>query len=121
MSGAMKDIKKLENLHVGLWLLKDCSWCEDWVKIGMMVALPTVVLAAKIAWEKRADTEELVHNLAVCLWLCANVVWMTGEFFFNDGTRAISKVFFIAGLVLLGGFYLRELWLKRRNLVSKPV
>lgn len=110
----MKDIKKLENLHVVLWLLKDCSWCQDWVKVGMMVALPTLVLAAKIAWEKRKDTEELVHNLAVCLWLCANVVWMVGEFFFNDGTRGIARVFFFAGLLLLAGFYLREFFLKRR-------
>lgn len=109
----MKNIKKLENIHVSLWLLKDCSWCEEWIKIGMMVALPTLVLAAKIAWEKRADKEELVHNVAICLWLCANVVWMVGEFFFNDGTRDIAQIFFFAGLVLLGAFYLREMILTR--------
>ena len=61
------------------------------------------MLAGKITWEKRHDAEELVHNLAVCLWLCANVVWMIGEFFFDDGTRAIARVFFFAGLILLGG------------------
>jgi len=104
----MKDIKKLENLHVGLWLLKDASWCEEWVKVGMMVALPTLVLAVKIAWERRRDAEDLVHNVAVCLWLCANVVWMIGEFFFDDGTRAIAKVFFFAGLALLVGFYAKQ-------------
>ena len=110
----MKDIKKLENLHVCLWLLKDCAWCQDWIKVGMMVALPTLVIAGKIAWETRRDAEEFIHNLAVCCWLCANVVWMTGEFFFNDGTRGIARVFFFAGLILLAGFYLREFFLKRR-------
>lgn len=104
----MKDIKKLENLHVGLWLLKDASWCEEWIKVGMMVALPTVVLAIKIAYERRRDAEDLVHNIAICLWLCANVIWMIGEFFFDDGTRAISRVFFFAGLALLIGFYAKQ-------------
>jgi hypothetical protein len=101
-------LKKLENLHVGLWLIKDCSWCEEWIKVGMMVALPTLVLAIKIAWENRRDIEDLVHNVAVCFWLCANVVWMVGEFFFDDGSRWLAQVFFFAGLILLGGFYLNE-------------
>jgi len=104
----MKDIKKLENLHVGLWLLKDASWCQEWIKIGMIVSLPTLVLAVKIAYERRRDPEDLVHNIAICLWLCANVVWMIGEFFFDDGTRAISRVFFFSGLALLVGFYLKQ-------------
>jgi hypothetical protein len=105
----MKDIKKLENLHVGLWLLKDASWCEEWIKVGMMVALPTLALAMKITYERRRDAEDLVHNLAVCLWLCANVIWMIGEFFFDDGTRGIAKVFFFSGLALLVGFYLKQI------------
>src|SRR3954470_15429455 len=105
----MKDIKKLENLHVGLWLLKDASWCEEWIKVGMMVALPTLLLAVKIAYERRRDPEDLVHNIAICLWLCANVIWMVGEFFFDDGTRAISRVFFFSGLALLIGFYLKQI------------
>jgi hypothetical protein len=111
-------LKKLENLHVGLWLIKDCSWCEEWIKIGMMVALPTLVLAIKIAWENRHDREDLVHSLAVCCWLCANVIWMVGEFFFDDHTRGPAKVFFIAGLILLGGFYLNEA--RKKWLGSKP-
>ncbi|MEY4917588.1 MAG: hypothetical protein RL616_1501 [Verrucomicrobiota bacterium] len=111
----MKDIKKLENLHVSLWLLKDCAWCQDWVKVGMMVALPTIFLAAKIAWERRQDAEELVYNLAVCCWLCANVTWMIGEFFFDDGTRAIARVFFFAGLLLIGGFYIYQFVRSRRQ------
>ena len=110
----MKDIKKLENLHVCLWLLKDCSWCQEWVKLGMMVALPAIVIAFKLAWETRRDVAEFVHNLAVCCWLCANVVWMVGEFFFNDNTRGIARVFFFAGLLLLAGFYLREFFLKQK-------
>ena len=106
----MKNIKKLENLHVGLWLLKDCSWCQEWIKVGMMVSLPTLALAIKIAWDSRRDTEDLVHNIAVCCWLCANVIWMIGEFFFDDHTRPIARVFFFAVLAILGVFYLRNLW-----------
>jgi len=55
-------------------LLKDASWCQEWVKVGMIVAVPTLALAIKIAWDHRHDASDLVHSIAVCLWLSANVI-----------------------------------------------
>lgn len=101
----MTNLRKIENLHVALWLLKDCSWCSGWHWLGLTMAVPTLVLAGKIAWATRKETTELVHNIAVLLWMCANIIWMVGEFYFDDGTRWFAKIFFFTGLVLLTSYY----------------
>lgn len=115
----MKNIRKIENLHVGLWLLKDAAWCSSWKMLGMAMAPPTLAIAVYIAWSSRHEIEELVHSVAVSLWICANMIWMTGEFFKNDGTRPQARVFFAAGLVLLAVFYAGELvkWFRGRAAV----
>jgi hypothetical protein len=99
------DIRKLENLHVVLWLLKDASWCSDWKVLGLAAAVPTIVLAARICWMSRHSFSETAHNGAVCLWICANIIWMIGEFFYQDMTRPFAKVFFFLGAALLIGYY----------------
>lgn len=104
------DIRKIENVHVALWLVKDISWCSDWQWLGMLMVVPTLIVATRICWLTRTDAEELVHNLAVVLWISANITWMIGEFFYNDGTRPLAQVFFAAGAVCLAGYYGRKLF-----------
>lgn len=114
----MTDTRKIENLHVSLWLLKDMSWCASWHWMGIAMVLPTLIVAIRISWDSRAVLEDLVHNLAVCLWICANITWMIGEFFLNDGTRPYAKMFFYAGMALLVLYYTKSLlartWSARR-------
>ena len=105
----MKTIRKLENLHVGFWLLKDASWCQHWIVVGLLAAIPTLGLSIKLAWDSRHDIEELVHASAAVLWILANIVWMTGEFFFDDSIRWAARPFFFSGIALLGAFYLSKL------------
>lgn len=103
-------IKKLENFHVCLWLLKDISWCNVWVKFGMFIAVPTLLLQLRITWLTRKQPAELVHNIAVCLWLCANITWMGGEFikgdWFDDNMKWLPNIFFFSGVILLAAFYI---------------
>lgn len=99
------DANWIQNAHVALWLLKDMSWCSSWHKLGLIAVIPTLFLAIKIAWDSRKNVSDFVHNCAVCLWICANITWMCGEFFANDGTRPHAKVFFTAGAVVLCGYY----------------
>jgi hypothetical protein len=101
-------MENLQNLHVALWLLKDCAWCQLWKGTGIAMIAPTLFVAIWIAWHGRKVIPDLVHNLAVCLWISANVTWMVGEFFYGDGTRGAAKVFFYAGLLILAGYYLYE-------------
>ena len=111
----MHDTRKLENLHVALWLTKDVSWCASWQWLGMAIAIPTLIVAAKICWDTRRVVSDAIHNVAVFLWICANITWMTGEFYFNDGTRAYAKVFFYSGMVLLAGYYMFEVFRLKRK------
>jgi hypothetical protein len=63
---------------------------------------------------------DCVHNAAVCFWICANITWMTGEFFFNDQTRGIARWFFYSGMALLVTYYASELWRKLLGLQRRP-
>lgn len=98
-------IKRIENIHVFLWLVKDMSWCNGYHHLGMLMVIPTLAVALKIAWHARKNAADLVHNCAVCLWISANITWMVGEFFYQDHTRPYARVFFFAGMLLLLGYY----------------
>lgn len=106
----MKDLRKIENAHVALWLMKDLSWCQQWIGPGLVMILPTLVIAAVICWKSRRDREDLIHNVAVLMWICANITWMIGEFFFHDGTRNYARVFFYAGMSVLIWHYAGVFW-----------
>jgi hypothetical protein len=110
-------IRKFENVHIVLWLLKDSCWAMDWRAAGMVMVVPTIAMAIYISWLSRSALKELIHNLAVCSWILANSIWMIGEFFFDDNTRPFSLVFFILGLGLIAAYHLRT-WFVRRQSVS---
>ena len=111
----MKDIRKIENLHVALWLLKDMAWCSLWRGLGMAMVVATLIVAVWITWHSRKVPADCVHNGAVCFWICANITWMIGEFFFNDHSRGIARMFFFCGMALLSGYYLYEAFEKVRD------
>jgi uncharacterized membrane protein (GlpM family) len=76
---------------------------------GMLMIIPTLVVAIHLAWKSRNTLSDLFHNIAVCLWISANAIWMTGEFFYNDGFRPYATVLFAIGLVVVGFYYLIHL------------
>lgn len=99
------NIRKSENFHILLWLLKDLCWVMNFKVMGLIMIAPTVAVAVYIAALTRKSSVEFLHNLAVVCWICANSIWMVGEFFYKDGTRPIAAVFFITGLLLVGYHY----------------
>lgn len=101
----LKSIRKFENLHIVLWLLKDTCWVMSWKPMGIFMVLPTLSLAFYITWLSRNDRAELFHNLAVCSWITANSVWMAGEFFYEDTWRTAASVFFFLGILFVGWYY----------------
>lgn len=103
------NIKKTENFHVLLWLLKDIFWCADFRLLGTVLIFPTISLALYIAWISRKSSHDFLPNLAVCCWISANSVWMIGEFFFNDTTRPFALGFFVIGILMMGMYYYKEL------------
>ncbi|HMT28250.1 MAG TPA: hypothetical protein PKD91_03110 [Bacteroidia bacterium] len=116
-----KKIREYENLHILLWLLKDTCWVMLWEIPGMIMIIPTLAVAVHITWIRRHIISDLFHNLAVCMWISANSIWMTGEFFLEDSLRPIAMVFFMSGLVTVLFYYLRVLPKNNRSQNTKEM
>jgi hypothetical protein len=99
-------LRATENFHIVLWLLKDLCWVMAWKPLGLAMFIPTLLIAAWIAWRSRADAGELLHSLAVVCWITANGVWMMGEFWFDDTKRHWALPFFVLGLLCVGWYHL---------------
>ncbi len=104
------NVRKIENLHIVFWLLKDASWAANFKIGGVLMIIPTIAVAiyiVKISWHQIG---ERLHNLAVLLWISANSIWMIGEFFGLDEKppylRSIALIPFGLGILLLAYYYL---------------
>ncbi|MES2781130.1 MAG: hypothetical protein V4651_14650 [Bacteroidota bacterium] len=93
-------------MHIVLWLIKDTCWLLHFRIGGVIMAFPTIAMAIYIAVKTRKEMHLLLPNLSVCCWICANVVWMLGEFFdFNHIPYALS--FFLSGIVCIAYYFIR--------------
>ena len=105
-----QNIRKYENFHILLWLIKDLCWVSLSRTLGMIMILPTISLAIYITYKNRSDQAELAHNLAVCFWITANSVWMVGEFYYADSTRNFAVIFFLLGLLMMARYYFAAMY-----------
>lgn len=110
--------RRIENLHIVFWLLKDMSWAMLWRPLGVLMIIPTVAAAIIITWQTRKIKSELLHNLAVVFWIVANCYWMLTEFFSkNDNLRYYAVIPFAAGIGII--FYYYAIVLPEENKLSK--
>lgn len=102
--------RRMENMHIVFWLVKDISWCMIWRELGLAMFIPTLTIAIMIAWRTRQFKSELAHNLAITFWICANGYWMISEFFHFDSQVVYGELtgkhmalipFTIGALILL--------------------
>jgi len=84
--------RRMENMHIAFWLMKDISWCMIWKELGIAMIFPTLTVAIMISWRTREIKSELAHNLAIVFWITANAYWMVSEFFGFD-TMIVWKEF----------------------------
>lgn len=105
--------RKVENLHILLWLLKDICWALNLKYPALVMIIPTLTVAILITYQTRKVSSELMHNLAIDFWITANCTWMIGEFFHWDqnligpyGLREFSIIPFSVGLLILAYYYL---------------
>jgi hypothetical protein len=111
-----RDWHPLEYAHVFLWLVKDMCWAQGWVKLGSAMVVPTILVAYIITWLQRSKTTNLVHNLAISVWITSNSLWMLAEFFHQEELlKPWASVGFGIGLCLLAGFYLTRFFRKGRK------
>ncbi len=97
--------KWIENGHILLWLIKDTCWATVWRPGGIFMIFPTMSVALYLLWRSAHNRAEFYHNLAICIWIAANSLWMAGEFF-NKDLRPIAVGFFAVGLATLVVYYL---------------
>jgi len=105
--------RRLENLHIVFWLMKDISWCLLWRTLGMIMIVPTLGAAIYITWRARHIRADLAHNLAIVFWITANAWWMAAEFYGFDENplwhgisgREFALVPFLIGALVLVRHY----------------
>ena len=105
--------RRMENMHIVFWLIKDISWCMIWKTLGIAMVVPTLTIALVIAWRTREIKSELAHNLAVAFWISANSYWMISEFFGFDTLvvwewvtgKHLALIPFILGSMILLYYY----------------
>jgi len=117
-NGAMYSIpigyRRMENLHIVFWLLKDISWCLIWEPLGIAMIFPTLIISIIIAWRTRQFMSELCHNLAITVWIAANSYWMISEFLHFDANvitgdityKHVAVIPFTLGVLILAYYYL---------------
>jgi len=117
--------RRIENLHIVFWLLKDISWAMLWKPIGLAMFVPTISVAILITWQTRKLISEFYHNLAIVCWIIANGYWMITEFFWPDADylRYYASIPFSVGIIFISAYYIIILPAERRKqtLVTIPV
>jgi hypothetical protein len=105
--------RRMENMHIVFWLMKDISWCMIWRELGIAMFIPTFTISVIIAWRTRHMKSELAHNLAISFWICANGYWMISEFFHFDSLiiwqgitgKHMAMIPFLCGAFILIYYY----------------
>ena len=101
--------RRIENLHILLWLIKDACWALNLQIPALIMIVPTILAALIITWQTRKMFAEVMHNLAVVFWIIANCTWMIGEFFGMEkgiyGLRNMALIPFSIGLLILAVYY----------------
>lgn len=109
----MNKIRKFENFHIFLWLLKDTSWLMELRALGIFMIFPTLGFAFYITWRTYKNTAEFLPNLAVIFWVCANSYWMITEFFGMESELKIYALIpFSLGLACIVTYYAKLLYPK---------
>jgi hypothetical protein len=105
--------RKVENLHILFWLIKDACWAMNFKIPAMIMIIPTMTVALLITWQTRHMRSEMYHNMAINFWITANCTWMIGEFFNWDenlwhglGLRQLAMLPFAIGLGILATYYI---------------
>lgn len=109
--------RRIENLHIVFWLLKDISWAMLWKPVGLAMFVPTISVAILITWQTRKLASELYHNLAVVCWITANGYWMIVEFFWPqfDYLRYYAAIPFSTGIIFISIYYFVILPSEKKN------
>ena len=93
-------IRKSENLHVLLWLVKDFCWMMEIKSLGTFMVFPTIAMSAYVCYISKKELNNLLPNLAVTSWICANSLWMLFDFY-QWTLKPYALFFFSIGFIFI--------------------
>jgi len=93
-------IRKIENLHIVFWLVKDMCWMLEFKTAGAFMILPTLAMAFYVSYISKQNLNNYLVNSAIIFWILANSAWMMSDFYLNI-PKSVSFIFFIAGLATI--------------------
>jgi hypothetical protein len=99
-------LRKTENFHVFLWLLKDMCWMLEFKILAIFMIIPTLAVAFYVIFISKKDTELTLINIAITFWILANSVWMLSDFF-NQIHKLYSLPFFIIGIIIMLVYFVK--------------
>lgn len=105
----------LETLHIPLWLLKDLCWLMTYRSFGLVMAVPTVLVAFLMVYVTYGDSDRFLPNVSIAFWIVANASWMMDEFY-NLGIRSYCLYPFLLGILVFLIYILLKL-MKPKNLI----
>ena len=89
----------LETIHIPLWLLKDLCWLMTYRSLGVVMAIPTVLVALVMVYVTFGDRNRFLPNVSIAFWILANATWMLDEFY-SLGIRSYCLYPFLAGILV---------------------
>ena len=104
---SLPETRYWENMHIPLWLLKDTCWMMEWRLLGVLMIIPTVLMALYILFKSKGYNEFYI-NLAICFWIAANSYWMCSEFFGFVEYKDFAGIPFVLGMIAVSVYYLKQ-------------
>lgn len=97
-----------ENIHIPLWLVKDLCWLLTFRTFGVVMAIPTILVALLMVLLTYGDKNRFLPNLSILFWITANAAWMFDEFF-TLGIRQYCVYPFAGGLLVFVIYVLQKM------------
>ncbi len=116
----MSQIRKYENFHIFLWLLKDTSWLLQFKAFGIFMIFPTIGFAILITWKGHRSILYTLPNLAVLFWIIANSFWMVTEFLkIDEQYKLFSLIPFTLGITCIVAYYVSAVFKSKLKTAPK--
>lgn len=110
-------MKRLDTLHIPVWLAKDIAWLLVYKPLGALMIVPAVSIAVHVCIKSAHNKLLFFQNFAILSWILANSTWMAGEFFQFE-YRIPAMIFFASGIAAILRHYFLEYNLKNHPLTK---
>mmetsp|Transcript_13526 Transcript_13526/g.12248 ORF Transcript_13526/g.12248 Transcript_13526/m.12248 type:complete len:368 (-) Transcript_13526:24-1127(-) len=123
-----RNYRQYENIHTMFWLAKDLAWNLNNTSLWFIFLIPTILLSLDfiiVSMNAKNAVVDTAHYTSTLLWVCGNITWALGEFFFGnydnplilwqDSAIALKTARWYASWILLFSFipliFMYSMWI----------